>query len=130
MPPANGYGATGISDIHATWNSVFMAIETKLSRNKVTPMQAAFLNSIRATGHFAFVVDENNIDWLWTFLQDLADTTREATHGRSPHPEIGARMLNAIAALTARIPATDIQVKRDVVHPALHQTFAEDEDHE
>lgn len=114
MPVPGPFGGSGISDIHAVWNGVFMVIETKFKGNQYgkkgpTALQAGFLNSVRASGHFAFVVDETNIDWLKVFLQDMAESTRLATHGMQPSPETGARMLNAIGALTAAIPTNSAQ---------------------
>jgi hypothetical protein len=64
MPPANAYGKSGISDIIALKRGTFMAIETKFGSNKPTAMQIGFLNSVRASDGFAFVVNEKNLPWL------------------------------------------------------------------
>ena len=39
MPPANGFGRTGISDIIAVKRGVFLAIEAKFGKNPPTAMQ-------------------------------------------------------------------------------------------
>lgn len=100
MPPANGYGKSGVSDFHAVKTGTFMAIETKFGTNKPTAMQIGFLNSIRAADGFAFVVSDRNIDWFEAFLDSFQIAT-EATSRREEVPqEHGARMLNAIAELS------------------------------
>ena len=68
MPPANGYGRVGISDIHALKGGHFVAIETKYGGNKPTAMQAAFLGNIAQAGGTALVVNERNLDELEAFL--------------------------------------------------------------
>ena len=103
--PNNGMGQSGISDRHAVWNGIFMVIEAKYGNKKPTPLQIAFLNSVRAAGHFAFVVNDTNIHWLDEFLTLLAASTKEVQNGNPVPNEVGAQMLTAIHALTALIPA-------------------------
>jgi hypothetical protein len=101
MPPANGYGKTGISDIHAVKQGMFMVIETKFGRNKATAQQIGFLESVNACEHFAFVVNEKNLSWLKVYLDHL-DTMIEyfAKTGKMPAVEQGGPALDAIKALT------------------------------
>ena len=101
MPAANGYGTTGVADFLAFRAGVLLAIETKFGTNKPTAMQRAFLNSIRAEDGFAFVVNEKSVETLRMFLE--AFDAAAALMGKPPPPEIGAAMLNAIAALTEEI---------------------------
>lgn len=128
MPPANGFGASGISDIHAVWNSVFMVIEAKEGKNKPTPLQVGFLNSIRAEGHFAFVVNDANVGALKVFVDDLAFSTRCVQRGEKVPDETGARMLNCISALTELIPTTRVEQNLPKIHPSLGE--ADDADHD
>jgi len=60
MPAANGFGRAGIPDFVCCWNGRFLAIETKApgkARN-TTWMQEQEIQSIRATGGVALVVDD------------------------------------------------------------------------
>lgn len=103
MPPANAYGRSGISDFNVIKAGVFLAIETKFGPNKPTAMQTAFLNSINAEGGFGFVVNDNNLNWLGTFLEDFdAQTALVGKEGKMAN-EAGARMVDAIRALQALI---------------------------
>ena len=68
MPPANGYGRVGISDIHALKGGQFLAIETKYGSNKPTTMQSAFLGNVTQAGGYALVVTEKNLGELEAFL--------------------------------------------------------------
>lgn len=100
MPPANGYGSSGISDFIAVWSGTFMAIETKFGSNKPTPLQIGFLNSIRAADGFAFVVNDKNIEWFEAFLDSFALATQNQRKSLEVPAEHGARMLNAIKELS------------------------------
>lgn len=103
MPPANGFGKVGVSDFHALKNGVFIAIETKFGSNKPTAHQRAFLESINAESAFAFVVNEQNVDWLESFLKDFAEQTSSIAEKRQMSNEAGARLLDAIRALQAML---------------------------
>jgi len=96
MPPANGFGKAGISDINAIKSGVFMAIETKFGSNKPTPLQIGFLNSVRSESGFAFVVNEKRIGTLGNFLAAFKRATEAQQQGQQPTPEDGAMMLNCI----------------------------------
>lgn len=99
MTPANGYGVSGISDICAVRSGVFMVIETKFGKNKVTAMQRAFLNSIHAEQCFAFVVNDDNMVWFESFMNAFDDSASAVTRKEMPSSETGAMMLNAIREL-------------------------------
>ena len=103
MPPANGYGKAGISDIIALWRGTMIAIETKFGSNKPTPLQIGFLNSIRKEDGFAFVVSDRNIDWLEAFLESFENATMAQAKGEKPRDEDGARMINALAELSNKL---------------------------
>lgn len=107
MPPANGYGRSGISDFNALKSGVFLVIETKYGGNKPTHLQKAFIESIYAEQGLGFVVDESRIDWLDQWLSAF-ETNVEAVRAAGPDAdpreavkaEQGARMINATAVLT------------------------------
>jgi len=62
MPPANGYGRTGVPDIICCVNGKFLAIECKAGKGKTTPLQDRELEHIRMAGGVALVVNENNVE--------------------------------------------------------------------
>lgn len=65
MPPANGYGKVGISDILCVGNGKPIAIETKFGYNKPTPNQMKFgFEWTRAGGLFVIVNERNIVDEL------------------------------------------------------------------
>lgn len=103
MPPANGFGKVGVSDFHALKNGVFIAIETKFGSNKPTVHQKAFLESVQACEAFAFVVTDKNLEWLKSFLDDFQGQTDLVASEQKMSNDAGARMLDAIRALTELI---------------------------
>ena len=105
-PPANGFGTTGISDIHAVRTSVFMVIEAKYGTNKPTAQQIGFLNSIRAEGHFAFCVNEKNVERFEDFLIIFDTASKMVQAGQQVPANVGGPMLDLIKALTTMIPMT------------------------
>lgn len=107
MPPANGYGAAGISDFHALKADVFMVIETKFGSNKPTANQVGFMNSIQAEGAFAFVVNDQNIEWLEEFLKRFDAATKSAATKEEIKNEDGAALIDSIRALTLLLPLTN-----------------------
>jgi hypothetical protein len=73
MPSANAFGRSGQSDFLAVKSTMlFMAIETKY-RDVVTALQFKFLSDIHEAGHYAFLVDETNIDELRDVLTPTID---------------------------------------------------------
>ncbi len=103
MPPANGYGKSGIADILAIKDGVFVAIEAKFGKNKPSPMQSAFLMSIKAESGFGFVVNDKNIEWLDTWLTAFARAQTAIAAGEKIADGDGPLMLDAIHAMTALI---------------------------
>lgn len=100
MPPANSFGRSGIADVNAIRDGVFVAIETKFKGNVPSAMQVGFLSSIDTHSAFAFVVDENNLDSLKAWLEAFDRSTEVVQRGGKPSPEDGSIMLNALAELT------------------------------
>lgn len=103
MPAANGYGKSGIADIHAIKNGIFCVIETKFGGNKPTKLQEGFLQSIHAETGYAFVVDENRVEWLEAWLSAFDRAVGHSLKKEDIPPEDGALMLNALRELTKEI---------------------------
>lgn len=99
MPPANGFGRTGISDFNALRNGVFLAIETKFGNNKPTPMQVAFLESIATEDGMPFLVNEKNLDALAVWLERFDQSVKAQSEGRDIEQSDGAAMLDAMVAM-------------------------------
>src|SRR5512139_3635363 len=76
MPPANGFGRTGISDFNALRGGVFLAVETKFGKNKPTHMQMGFMESVQAESGMAFVVNEQNLDAFAAWLDHFDNAVK------------------------------------------------------
>lgn len=100
MPPANGYGKTGIADINALKSGVFVAVETKFGGNTPTRPQRDFLRAVQAQSSFGFVVCEDRVAWLEAWLQAFDRAAEASARQQPPRVEDGATMLNAIAEMT------------------------------
>jgi len=100
MPPANGFGRSGISDFNAIRKGVFLVIETKFGNNSPTTMQVGYMNSVQAEDGFAFVVNEKTLSSLQVWLEAFDRAVQAATTGARPTDADGAAMLDAIHAMT------------------------------
>lgn len=100
MPPGNGYGTVGVHDHNCFKSGVFLTIEAKYGRNKPTMQQCAFAAQIIANDGFSFCVNETNIDHLAMWLESFEVATQYQSRGEEIPAEHGARLLNAISALT------------------------------
>lgn len=103
MPPMNGYGASGVSDILAVRAGVFLAVEAKFGYNRPSTLQKAFLMSIMAESCFGFVVDDETIVAFRSWLEAFDRATAMTALGKSPADEDGAAMLDAIKFMTTAI---------------------------
>jgi Holliday junction resolvase len=72
MPPANGYGRSGVPDIIACVNGLFFAVETKANGNKPTALQVREIEAIRRNNGVAVVVDETNWDMVRPLVRELS----------------------------------------------------------
>lgn len=99
MPPANGFGRTGISDFNALRGGVFIAVETKFGKNKPTPMQVGFMESIQSETGMAFVVNEQNLGAFEAWLNHFDNAMTAQAEQRDVDPADGAAMLDAMRAL-------------------------------
>ena len=100
MPPANGFGKSGVSDIHCVKPGLFMVIETKDTGNTPTALQKGFLETITAAEHFALVVHPETLGTFNTFLNALDTSIQLQSQNLNVPAEIGGPMLEAIRILT------------------------------
>jgi hypothetical protein len=104
MPPASVYGKKTV-DFCAIWSGVFMAIETKHTKTSgpVTALQLGFLTSIQTEGGYAFVVNENRLEWLGSWLEAFARSAARARQDEPMLDEDGIMLIDAIRELTREI---------------------------
>ena len=68
MPPANGFGRSGIPDIVGCYNGFFFAVEAKFGYNKPSNNQVREIDAIGAAKGAVWVVNDANIeDWQKLF---------------------------------------------------------------
>ena len=73
FPPfSGGYGRSGVPDIIACIDGRFVGIECKAGKNKPTALQEKEMQKIRDAGGVTFVVNEDNINEVATYLQTKA----------------------------------------------------------
>lgn len=69
MPPANGFGRSGIPDFVGHVNGHFFSVETKFGKGKLTANQERETRAIEDTNGMVWVVNESNVDtWEATFM--------------------------------------------------------------
>ena len=73
LPATGGYGRAGVPDIIACFNGLFIAIETKAGKGKLTALQDRELKRIEEKGGITFVINEDNIDDLKTYWNIVTD---------------------------------------------------------
>jgi hypothetical protein len=64
MPIGSGYGNAGVPDFLCCVDGYFVAIEAKAGKGKTTALQDKNLGQIKEANGLAFVINEDNIDWL------------------------------------------------------------------
>jgi penicillin-binding protein-related factor A (putative recombinase) len=67
-PVTGGYGRSGVPDIVGCYKGKFFAIECKAGTNKPTPLQELNITQIKQSGGTALVVNEENINDVYTAL--------------------------------------------------------------
>jgi len=67
-PLTGGYGSSGVPDILVCWKGLFIGIECKAARGKLTELQKHNLEQITINGGLALVVNEQNAS---TFQQEI-----------------------------------------------------------
>lgn len=103
MPPANGFGKIGVADFNALRSGVFLAVETKFGKNTVTAAQRGYLSSIAAEDGFAFIVNEDRLEWFKAWLEAFDRAAEAASKNEKPTQEDGAMLLNAIREMTQEL---------------------------
>ena len=76
FPATHGYGRSGVPDIVCCVDGYFLAIECKAGTNKPTLLQVREIESIRAHGGLAIVVNEQNWDMVQEYVRKFK--TRKA----------------------------------------------------
>lgn len=71
FPPANGYGRAGIPDVVGCFMGLFVAVECKAGKGKLTALQEVEIAKIKEAGGFTFVAREDNINELRELLTCL-----------------------------------------------------------
>lgn len=71
-PIAGVIGKSGVPDVICCCGGVFLAIECKAGKGKVTPLQAVHIRDIRAAGGLAIVVNETNVGQLDEFTASIS----------------------------------------------------------
>lgn len=72
FPATHGYGRSGVPDIIACVNGLFLAIECKAGTNKPTALQVREIESIRKAGGVAIVTNEENWDTVRALVRSLS----------------------------------------------------------
>ena len=69
-PVTGGYGTNGVSDIVACYKGLYVAIECKAGKNKLSELQKVFLESVAAAGGLALMINEENVADLTKLILD------------------------------------------------------------
>jgi hypothetical protein len=62
MPIGSGYGNAGVPDFLCCLQGQFVAVEAKAGKGKTTALQDKNLRDIKASGGYAWVVNEENLE--------------------------------------------------------------------
>lgn len=71
FPATHGYGRSGVPDIIGCFAGLFVAVECKAGKGKLTALQEREIERIKEAGGFTFVAREDNIDELRRLLTCL-----------------------------------------------------------
>lgn len=71
MPATHGYGSSGVPDIIACRDGLFIGIECKANGGKPTTLQLKNLGDIVAAGGVGIVVDETGVDTLASIIMHV-----------------------------------------------------------
>ena len=69
-PVMGGYGTNGVSDIVACYEGLYIAIECKAGKNKLSELQKVFLENVKAAGGLALMINEENAADLTKLILD------------------------------------------------------------
>ncbi len=89
MPVGGSFSRAGVPDFICCQNGKFFAIETKAGGNKATALQSREIGDIRKAGGHAWVVYEEDLEYLEQFLSGaLAPPPDKGARERSPSGRI------------------------------------------
>lgn len=71
FPATGGYGRSGVPDVVACVKGRFVGIECKANGGKVTALQQQNLKDIELNGGASIVVNEDNVDTLKEWLNEI-----------------------------------------------------------
>lgn len=77
-PATGGYGRSGVPDIIACLDGVFLGIECKAGKNSPTELQKRELSKIREALGVPFCINESNIESLEPALRTISTASRKA----------------------------------------------------
>lgn len=72
-PVTGGYGASGVSDIVVCYEGLYIAIECKAGKNKLSELQKMFLEKVAAAGGLGLMINESNVDNLSGIIRQWSD---------------------------------------------------------
>jgi hypothetical protein len=72
-PVTGGYGTSGVSDIVVCYEGLYVAIECKAGKNKLSELQKMFLEKVAAAGGLALMINESNVDNLSGIIRQWND---------------------------------------------------------
>jgi len=79
-----GYGASGQLDLYVCYRGRYLGIEAKaLASSKVTELQRAELDAVRAAGGIALIIHRDNLTLLTETLNEIDTTLCTSTHPTS-----------------------------------------------
>jgi Holliday junction resolvase len=70
FPAMGAFGRAGIPDIVGCHSGQYFAVECKAGKGKTTAIQEAEIEKIRKAKGHAFVINEENLDLLETYLKE------------------------------------------------------------
>jgi hypothetical protein len=79
MPATHGYGSSGVPDIIACLDGIFLGIECKANGNKPTALQMKNLSELSSQGGVGVVVDETGLTHFEKLLTDLNQELKGST---------------------------------------------------
>ena len=76
MPMGTGFGSQGVPDFVVCVQGLFIGIECKSGKGKVTALQQMNLDNIKLAGGLALVINEENLSELEEVIMSWINTVR------------------------------------------------------
>jgi hypothetical protein len=80
-PVTGGYGSSGVSDIVVCYEGLYIAIECKAGKNKLSELQKMFLEKVVAAGGLGLMINESNVDNLSGIIRQWNDVVQISPYG-------------------------------------------------